>query len=102
METGEKVYLVIEDWKNDSGESDIFTSAFSNFANALKYLEQLEKAYNIDYDTEECIKNNECDYNKTVDIENERGNIEVVFNDTADYYHLFIVSKIVDEEISCL
>ena len=102
MGTGNKVYIVIENWRIDSGEHDLYQNVFSTFSNALKYLEQLEDSYNIDYETKEFLKDNKCDYTKIVQIEDEVATIEVKFKGREDYYHLYIVPKIVDAELSCL
>ena len=38
-----KIYVVLEYWKIDSGESGIYASIFSTLNNAKKYLEKLTK-----------------------------------------------------------
>ena len=85
-----KVYIVVESWKLDSGERDIFTSAFSTIEKAEQYFEKLKVRYAEDYNTE----------NRNATIYKNSGEIEVSFyeddNDTNDYYYIFIDEKEVD------
>lgn len=103
METKNKdnlqsVFVVLEDWKIDSGESGIFTSIFATFEGALDYYEKLKKDYEIDYDTKERQANNEV-YHFSEDINEELkcANIIVSFEDSADYYEIDITEKKVNE-----
>lgn len=91
-----KVYVVTEDWRIDSGESDIFVSVFSTFEKALLYYEQLKKQYEIDYSISE--RQDDIRYsNETINEEFGSANIVVDFEDSADYYEIDISEKEVDE-----
>ena len=84
-----KVYIVVEDWRIDSGESDIYTSVFSTIEKAEKYFEKLKERYAEDYDT----NNRDDKY-----VYENSGEIEVTFEDNYDYYKIVIDEKIIDEE----
>lgn len=80
-----KIYLVVEDWRIDSGESGISTSAFSSIKKAKKYLNKLKEEYDMNYDTK----------NREKEITENEEEIEVVFEDF-DYYKIYIEEKIID------
>lgn len=85
-----KVYIIVENWKLDSGENGIYTSAFSTIEKAEEYFEKLKKRYEEDYNTN----------NRKATIYENSGEIEVSFydddSDTNDYYNIIIDEKIVD------
>lgn len=85
-----KVYIILEDWQIDSGESGIFTSVFSTLDNAKIYFKKLKNQYAEDYETN-TRKNNK--------IYESDGFIEVTFEDNADYYKLLIEEKEIDIEM---
>ena len=60
-----KVFVVLEDWKIDSGESGIYNSVFSTFEKAFEYYSHLKRRYEIDYELESIDKE---DYNVDEDI----------------------------------
>ena len=51
-----KIFIVIEDWRRDNGESGIENSVFSTFEKALNYYNKLKERYESEYDTQERIK----------------------------------------------
>lgn len=85
-----KVYIVLEDWKIDSGESGIYTSVFSTLDNAQKYFKKLKKRYAEDYETN--TREDSIFYE-------EDGALEIVFEDNADYYKILIEEKEIDIEM---
>lgn len=84
-----KIYVVLEYWKIDSGESGVYASIFSTLNNAKKYLEKLKMQYAKDYET------NERDNYITYD--NDEG-IKVSF-DNADCYEISIEEQELDFEL---
>ena len=92
-----KVFVVLEDWKIDSGESGIYNSVFSTFEKAFEYYSHLKRRYEIDYELESIDKE---DYNVDEDINvfDKVASIEVTFDDSDDYYKIWIDEKIIDEE----
>lgn len=91
------VFVVMEDWKIDSGESGIYTSVFSNFEKALEYYEHLKERYAIDYELAD-RQDDIYTFEENVDKDKESANIVVSFEDSADYYEIDITKKIIDEE----
>lgn len=92
-----KVFVVLEDWKIDSGESGICNSVFSTFEKAFEYYSRLKRRYEIDYELESIDKD---DYNVDEDINvfDKIASIEVTFDNSCDYYKIWIDEKIIDEE----
>ena len=92
-----KVFVVLEDWKIDSGESGIYNSVFSTFEKAFEYYSHLKRRYEIDYELESIDKD---DYNVDEDINvfDKIASIEVTFDNSCDYYKIWIDEKIIDEE----
>ena len=89
-------FVVMEDWKIDSGESGIYSSVFSSFEKALKYYNNLKENYEIDYE----LKDRDEDgffVDEEIDVSNKIASIEVTFDDSADYYKIWIDEKKVDE-----
>ena len=84
-----KIYVVLEYWKIDSGESGVYTSVFSTLNNAKKYLKKLKMQYAEDY------KTNERD-DSIVDENDE--SIKVSF-DNADCYEISIEEQELDFEL---
>lgn len=91
-----KVFVVIEDWRIDSGESGIENSVFSTFEKALDYYNKLKERYESDYNTQERLEN-EGEIDEEIDKENQYASIEVVFEDY-DYYKIWVESKVIDSE----
>ena len=91
------VFVVLEDWKIDSGESGIYNSVFSNFEKAFEYYSHLKRRYEIDYELESIDKE---DYNVDEDINvfDKIASIEVTFDNSCDYYKIWIDEKNIDEE----
>ena len=89
-------FVVMEEWTIDSGENGINSSVFSSFEKALRYYNHLKKNYEIDYKLEDI---NEDDFyvDEDIDIDNKFASIEVFFDDSADYYKIWIDEKKVDE-----
>ena len=92
-----KVFVVLEDWKIDSGESGIYNSVFSTFEKAFEYYSHLKRRYEIDYELESIDKE---DYNVDEDINvvDKIASIEVTFDSSCDYYKIWIDEKNIDEE----
>lgn len=84
------VYVIVEDWRIDSGESDIYTSVFSTIEKAEKYFNKLKERYEEDYNT---------NGRKDKYIYENAKEIEVTFEDSADYYKIIIDEKEIDEEV---
>ena len=84
-----KVYVVLEDWRIESGESGIYTSVFSSIDNAKIYFEKLKKRYAEDYETN--TRDDSIIYE-------EYEVLKVRFEDNADYYKILIEEKEVDTE----
>ena len=85
-----KVYIILEDWRINSGESGILTSVFSTLDNAKIYFEKLKNQYAEDYET---------NTRENKEIYESDGFIEVTFEDNADYYKLLIEEKEIDIEM---
>ena len=92
-----KVFVVLEDWKIDSGESGIYNSVFSTFEKAFEYYSHLKRRYEIDYELESIDKD---DYNidENINVFDKVASIEVTFNSRCDYYKIWIDEKNIDEE----
>ena len=92
-----KVFVVLEDWRIDSGESGIYSSVFSTFEKAFEYYSHLKRRYEIDYELESIDKE---DYNVDEDINvfDKIASIEVTFDNSDDYYKIWIDEKNIDEE----
>ena len=92
-----KVFVVLEDWKIDSGESGIYNSVFSTFEKAFEYYSHLKRRYEIDYELESIDKE---DYNidENINVFDKIASIEVTFDNSCDYYKIWIDEKIIDEE----
>ena len=92
-----KVFVVLEDWKIDSGESGIYNSVFSTFEKAFEYYSHLKRRYEIDYELENIDKE---DYNvdENINVFDKIASIEVTFDNSCDYYKIWIDEKIIDEE----
>ena len=92
-----KVFVVLEDWKIDSGESGIYNSVFSTFEKAFEYYSHLKRRYEIDYELESIDKE---DYNidENINVFDKVASIEVTFDNSCDYYKIWIDEKIIDEE----
>ena len=66
----EKVFVVVEDWRINSGESGIETSVFSSYERAKEYYLQLKENYLIDYEDEDLqVEENICDENTYIELE---------------------------------
>ena len=94
----DKVYVVMEDWKIDSGESDIYESVFSTFEKAMKYALHLKENYEQDFETKE-RKDEIYTNEENIIAESEIFDILVSFEDSADYYRIWIDKKNIDEEV---
>lgn len=92
-----KVFVVIEDWRIDSGESGIESSVFSTFEKALEYYNKLKERYKNDYGTQERLEDDETEFDEEVDDKSQYASIEVSFEDY-DYYKIVVESKIIDSE----
>ena len=92
-----KVFVVLEDWKINSGESGICSSVFSTFEKAFEYYSHLKRRYEIDYELESIDKE---DYNvdENINVFNKIASIEVTFDNSCDYYKIWIDEKNIDEE----
>ena len=92
-----KVFVVLEDWKIDSGESGIYNSVFSTFEKAFEYYSHLKRRYEIDYELENIDKE---DYNidENINVFDKVASIEVTFDNSYDYYKIWIDEKNIDEE----
>ena len=91
-----KIFIVIEDWRRDNGESGIENSVFSTFEKALNYYNKLKERYESDYDTQERLKD-EGEFDEKVDKKNQYASIEVAFEDY-DYYKIWVESEIIDNK----
>ena len=89
-------FVVMEDWKIDSGESGIYSSVFSSFEKALKYYNHLKENYEIDYELKDRDED-EFDVDEEINVDSKFASIEVTFDDSADYYKIWIDEKKVDE-----
>ena len=89
-----KVYIVMEDWRIDSGESGIYESVFSTFEKAYNYLLHLKENYEQDYNI---TKENELF--EELDKENEIASSERVFSNSYDYYKIWVDEKVIDSEV---
>ena len=92
-----KVFVVLEDWRIDSGESGIYNSVFSTFEKAFEYYSRLKRRYEIDYELKSIDKE---DYNVDEDINvfDKIASIEVTFDNSYDYYKIWIDEKNINEE----
>lgn len=92
-----KVFVVLEDWRIDSGESGIYSSVFSTFEKAFEYYSHLKRRYEIDYELKSIDKE---DYNvdENINVFDKIASIEVTFNSSCDYYKIWIDEKNIDEE----
>lgn len=93
MEKEKIIYIVVENYHLDSGEKEIYTSAFSTIEKAEKYFEKLKERYAESFDTK----------NRNATIYENNGEIEVSFyedsDNTTDYYSIIIDEKIIDSEV---
>ena len=92
-----KVFVVLEDWKIDSGESGIYNSVFSTFEKAFEYYSHLKRRYEIDYELEDRDED-EFYVDEEIDVDSKFASIEVTFDDSDDYYKIWIDEKNIDEE----
>lgn len=89
-------FVVMEDWKIDSGESGIYSSVFSSFEKALKYYNNLKENYEIDYELKDRDED-EFNVDEEINVDSKFASIEVTFNNSCDYYKIWIDEKKVDE-----
>lgn len=107
-----KVFVVMEDWRIDSGESGIESSVFSTFEKALEYYNHLKERYNDDYNINEMDEDDldeeydeddedldDIEVDETVDVNSKYASIEVTFCCTDDYYKIWIDEKTIDSEV---
>lgn len=109
-----KVFVVMEDWRIDSGESGIENSVFSTFEKALEYYNHLKERYNDDYNINEMDEDeddldeeydeddedlDDIEVDETVDVNSKYASIEVTFCCTDDYYKIWIDEKTIDSEV---
>ena len=92
-----KIFVVLEDWKTDSGESGICNSVFSTFEKALRYYSHLKENCEIDYELEDRDED-EFYVDEEIDVDSKFASIEVTFDDSDDYYKIWIDEKNIDEE----
>lgn len=84
-----KVFVIIEDWRIDSGESGIEISVFSTYKKAKKEYFRLKENYLKDYESEDLkIEERIEDDNTFIELE---GTNEC----NADYFNI----KVVDKEV---
>ena len=92
------VFVVMEDWKIDSGESGVYTSVFSSFEKALEYYKHLKERYAIDYEIDE-RKEDIDTFEEYINEDMKNAKIIVSFNDSFDYYEIDITEKNIDENL---
>ena len=85
-----KVFVVVEDWRIDSGESGVEISVFSSYEKAKNYYLQLKENYLVDYEDEDLqVEENICDENTYIELE---GHNEC----NADYFNIKVIDKILN------
>lgn len=86
----EKVFVIVEDWRINSGESGVETSVFSSYERAKEYYLQLKENYLIDYEDEDLqVEENICDENTYIELEG--------YNEcNADYFCIKVMDKKID------
>ena len=85
-----KVFIIIEDWRIDSGESGIEISVFSTYKKAKEEYLRLKENYLIDYESED-LKVEEIIEDDNTFIELEGTN-----ECNADYFNIKVVDKILN------
>lgn len=86
-----KVFVVVEDWRIDSGESGVEISVFSSYEKAKNYYLQLKESYLIDYEDEDLqIEENIYDENTYIELE---GRNEC----NADYFCIKVMDKYIKD-----
>lgn len=85
-----KVFVIIEDWRIDSGESGIKISVFSSYEKAKKEYFRLKENYLIDYKSEDLKIEERIEDNNTF-IE-----LEGVNECNADYFNIKVIDKILN------
>ena len=85
-----KVFVVVEDWRIDSGESRVEISVFSSYEKAKKEYFRLKENYLIDYKSEDLKIEERIEDNNTF-IE-----LEGVNECNADYFNIKVIDKILN------
>ena len=82
-----KVFVIIEDWRINSGESGIEISVFSTYEKAKEEYFRLKENYLIDYESEDLKVEERIEDNNTF-IELEGTN-----ECNADYFNIKVIDK---------
>lgn len=86
MSNKNNVYVILENWRNDTGEKGINVSLFSNYELAKIKYEELKRDYKIDYEE---YRTHGLKFNETI---NDKGEyIELEAHDE-DYYNCFNIT----------
>lgn len=86
-----KVFIIIEDWRIDSGESGIEISVFSTYKKAKEEYFRLKENYLIDYESED-LKVEEIIEDDNTFIELEGTN-----ECNADYFNIKVIDKYIED-----
>lgn len=87
---GNKVFVIIEDWRIDSGESGIEISVFSTYKKAKEEYFRLKENYLIDYESEDLV------VEEQIEDDNTYIELEGINQCNADYFNIKVVDKILN------
>lgn len=83
----ENVFIIIEDWRINSGESGIEISVFSTYEKAKEEYSIIKKRYLIDYESED------LKIEERIDDENNFIELEGTNEYNMDYFNIKIKNK---------
>lgn len=85
-----KVFVIIEDWRIDSGESGIEISVFSTYEKAKEEYFRLKENYLIDYESEDLV------VEEQIEDDNTYIELEGINQCNVDYFNIKVVDKILN------
>lgn len=84
-----KVFLILEDWRTNSGESGININIFDNYKKAKKEYFKIKENYLIDYDNEDLeVQEMIKDDNTFIELEGKSEH-------NSDYFIIKVMDKVV-------
>ena len=96
MSSGNTVYVILENWRHDTGEKVINVSLFSNYELAKAKYEELKRNYKIDYEE---YHTHDLKFNETINDKGEYIELEAHDTDNYNYFNITVFREKVKENL---
>lgn len=94
MSKKNEVYVILENWRQDTGEKGINVSLFSNYEIAKKKYQELKRDYTADYEE---YRTHDLKFNETINDSGEYIELEARDTDNYNYFNIKVFKEKINE-----